>query len=163
MMYMQHELATFANQALQVCPGLSVRRLARRLTQSFDRHLSKTGLTLSQFAVLSAILLLEEEATAAEIARQLDADRSTLSRELSLLESRGLIETREIKGRRRALKLSLEGEALYREAWKNWQSGANEVDAIYGVERVSQIQRLLQELLTATHIIDADTAEVTPS
>lgn len=159
MMYMQHKLIDLAGQTLQLCPGLSVRRFARRLTQCFDRHLGKAGLTLSQFNLLTAILLLREEATAAEIARQLDADRSTLSRELSLLNGRGLIETAQIKGRKQSLKLSADGESLYREAWNHWQNGAKELDALYGAERMMHLRRQLQELLTATQYAQPDTSE----
>lgn len=149
MMHMHHELRPLAAQTYALCTGLSVRRLARRLTQSFERHLSTSELTLSQFNVLTAIILLGEEATAAEVARQLDADRSTLSRELSLLKERGLIETWQITGRKHALQLSPEGDSLYQVAWTSWEAGVRELEATYGATQMQELQRVLKALLAA--------------
>jgi DNA-binding MarR family transcriptional regulator len=162
MLYMQHELNALADQAARLCLGAQVRRITRRLTLAFDRHLGQAGLTLSQFNVLSAILLLEDQATAAEIARQLDADRSTLSRELGLLEERGLIETRLVTGRRRLLQLSQAGEQLYAEAWAHWQRASEEMDAIYGAERVMRMQQLIREFLAAPERSGESAADLTP-
>ncbi len=63
------------------CLGLHVRRAARIVTQIYDAALLPAGLAMNQFSLLVAIHLLDG-APISRLARELDADQTTVSRNL---------------------------------------------------------------------------------
>ena len=147
MMYMHHELEEMACRVPAQCLGTAVRQLARRVTQTYDYYLGVVGLTLSQFNVMSAILLLQDEASAARIGRHLDADRSTISREIALLVSREFVELGSTQGRTQCLGLSEKGERVYLRAWEAWETACGEIDRTYGVERSRDLCKTIHGML----------------
>ena len=144
---MHDQLEELARRASQECLGAGVRQLARRITQTFDLHLGEVGLTLSQFNVMTAIVLMREEASAAHLSKSLHADRSTLSREIGILVSRGIVQPDQARGRTRPLALSEIGRALYQQAWEAWETACRDIDRLYGADRAKELLSLIHRLL----------------
>jgi DNA-binding MarR family transcriptional regulator len=74
----------------QTCTGRSLRKATRAVSSLFDAAMRPTGLRHSQFGLLVA-LALAEEATVSKLARLMDLDRTTMTRNLAPLERRGLV------------------------------------------------------------------------
>jgi DNA-binding MarR family transcriptional regulator len=68
------------------CLCLASRRAARRITRAFDRELRPHGMRATQFTVL-AMLSLRGAMTIGELAEALGAERTTLTRNLALIEN----------------------------------------------------------------------------
>src|SRR3954471_16934719 len=77
----------------QQCVCLAARVEAQRLTRMFDERLRPFELTVNQFMLL-ATLVVGGPQTVTPLAGRLGIDRTTLSRNLSLAERRGLVRTR---------------------------------------------------------------------
>lgn len=72
------------------CADFNLRRATRRVSQAFDQALKPTGLKITQFSLLVACYL-NENLVLNKLARYMGMDRTTLSRNLALLEKRGLV------------------------------------------------------------------------
>jgi len=83
------EAARAAAEATR-CIALRARRLSRLVTKLFEDALRDQEITVAQFTLLGATVL-EGPLRPARLARLLDLEKSTLSRNLQLLETAGLL------------------------------------------------------------------------
>ncbi len=75
---------------LRQCYCIAIRAAARKATSIYDAALAPTGVTIAQFSLLRSI----ERATAlslTELGRMSDLDRSTVGRNVKVLERMGLV------------------------------------------------------------------------
>lgn len=72
------------------CVALRARRLSRLVTRLFEEALRRSGITVAQFTLLGATILAGP-LQPARLGRMLDLEKSTLSRNLRLLEAAGLV------------------------------------------------------------------------
>ena len=79
--------------ACRQCLCLAARRAARALTRDFDRRLRPHGIRATQFSVLTN-LLMRGPLTIGALAEVLGLDRTTLTRNLTLIEAAGWVEIR---------------------------------------------------------------------
>jgi hypothetical protein len=75
------------------CLCLASRRAAREITRSFDRLLRPHGLRVTQFSIL--VMLMRGPLTIGELAEKLGVERTTLSRNLALIESSSWVKIRQ--------------------------------------------------------------------
>jgi DNA-binding MarR family transcriptional regulator len=87
---MTPDLSVFATTR---CLCLAARRAARTITREFDQALRPRGLRATQFTLLSALHLAGSKPIG-ELAEVLSADRTTLTRNLSVAEKNGWVALR---------------------------------------------------------------------
>jgi DNA-binding MarR family transcriptional regulator len=80
--------ATFA--AVQRCTCFNLRKAARAVTQLYDEFMRPTGLRATQFSLLTVIRIVGKISITA-LAQEAVMDRTTLKRNLELLEREGLV------------------------------------------------------------------------
>jgi len=108
-------------EALSMCACTNFRRVSRAVTRFFDEALHPAGLRSTQFVILLA-LYIEQPAPIALLARQLVADRTTLIRNLAVLEKAGLVRSKRDKGRRlRQYSLTARGSRALHDAVPLWE------------------------------------------
>lgn len=94
------------------CLVLNTVRAARALTRRYDRALKPYGVTVIQFTVL-IVVSTSQGVSVNRMAERIGMDRTTLLRNLQLLERRGLVRaSRPEKGNIRHYALTGEGAAL---------------------------------------------------
>ena len=74
-------------------------------------------------------------------------DRTTLSRNLKVLEKKGLVCDNPPIGRQRQLMLSQEGRRVFEQAKELWQEAQRSFEDKLGPERMAQLNEILQLLL----------------
>lgn len=97
-MQMQQKMSAeskLAQEMQQACVGLRAGRLQRLIGRRFDQALRPLGLSISQMEVLSALTIIGTSARPSDLAAGLGIERSTMSRNLALMEQHGLIEPTE--------------------------------------------------------------------
>jgi DNA-binding MarR family transcriptional regulator len=94
----------------RTCVDFNLRRAARKVTKAFDEAIRPSGLKITQFSLLTAAYL-EENQNVGRLAELMGMDRTTLSRNLKLLEKRGLVKL-EPGQDRREVRVSLTNEGL---------------------------------------------------
>lgn len=122
-----------------LCLVLNTRMAARAVTRRADRKLRPFGVTATQFNILAA-LQKRPARSVTEMAETLAMERTTLSRNLDLVERKGLITTHGAEhGNGRVGSLTPKGEELvdaivpvWRQSQQELRSGLDE-DALQGL------------------------------
>lgn len=118
----------------KTCACFNLRRAARLVTQRFDRAFREAGITANQFSILMAAY--DQEGTLlTKMAGILGMERTTLSRNLSLLERRGVVSIKPGGDRReRRIAITKKGVQLLEKALPLWQRAQKEVMESVGPE-----------------------------
>jgi DNA-binding MarR family transcriptional regulator len=136
------DAAVFADCRNCLCQA--ARSAARGVTAVFDRHLRPHGLRVTQFTIL-ANLILRGAAPVTALAEALGADRTTLTRNLALLERNGWIETRTDgnDARRHLVSATAKGRAVADDALPAWREAQAAVAATFGGADVAALRRMV--------------------
>jgi DNA-binding MarR family transcriptional regulator len=125
------------------CIAFGVRRVSRMVNNHYDHHLAPVGIRSTQFTILNALKALED-VTINELAEQLQTDRTTLTRNLKLLQDKGLVLKATGEDRRsRHISLSAAGKRKVDRATKAWAAAQEELLQRLGR---SSYRRLMSEL-----------------
>lgn len=121
------------------CACFNLRRASRMVTQIFDDYLRPTGLKTTQFSLLVAAFIQRKQVLS-KLAKLLGMDRTTLSRNLKLLEKKGLVKLGRGDDRREVLvSLTEKGEEALTEAAPLWQKAQDRVTNGVGMEKWLQM------------------------
>lgn len=124
------------------CLCLAVRRAARTITRTFDRELRAHGLRATQFTMLSA-LKLKGPRTIGELADLLGTERTTLTRNLALVEARSLVTIRAgADARSRIIAITTQGRGALRAALPTWRRVQDELVESIGAQAANSLRRL---------------------
>ncbi len=136
-----------AREILRECVCSRTRMLDRVLSRLFDDSLAPLGVRASQLTVLALIGAMEG-LRAADVARYLEMDKSTVSRGLVLLRARGWIEESAgpTKGSRR-LDVTAEGRALLHSTLPLWRSAVEGAREALGGESVEALREAADSYL----------------
>jgi DNA-binding MarR family transcriptional regulator len=141
------DIAAFSDCRNCLCSAS--RSAARGVTSVYDAHLRPHGLRITQFTILSNLVLRGATPVVA-LAKWLGVDRTTLTRNLSLLESNGWIKTRsdEDDARTHLVSLTAKGRAIARDALPAWREAQDSVVAAFGAADVAALYRLANTKMT---------------
>lgn len=127
------------------CTCFRVRRLARRVTKIYEESLAPTGLSVTQYTILS-MLRHVGPMSMSELSQRLGMDRTTLTRTLRPLESMGhLSNTPEADRRQRRITLTEEGKVVLRAASPAWKRAQASVFAILGDDGTVSLNQTLDQ------------------
>jgi len=122
------------------CSCFAVRRAARTITQHYDRHLRPSGLRVTQFTTLG-VLSLFGPLPLTGLAERLATERTTVTRNLKLLLSRGLVTEFESDDRRvRTLAITPRGTAAARSALPYWRKAQASLAEELGLRAIEGLQ-----------------------
>lgn len=129
------------------CLSFKVRRAARALGQRYDAALAPHALTHPQFSLLSVLASLGLRSLG-ELAAVSTTDRTTLTRNLGLLERQGLVEGRPGRDKRtRRFVLTPKGRKLQAAAKPAWLEVQTEMHGLLGKARFERLHADLDVLL----------------
>jgi DNA-binding MarR family transcriptional regulator len=119
----------------------AVRQAARHLSKLYERHLSKVGMTPTQFSLLNT-LSRHPRSTMIELANTLVMDRTTLVRVLKPLLRDGLVATyAEGQGDRRLrLMLTERGREKISEATVYWRAAQASFESTFGHDEAAHLR-----------------------
>ncbi len=114
------------------CAALRARMAARKLTRHYDRALRPAGLKITQFTLLVTVAEGKVKSLTA-LADLLALERSSLVRNVKLLEDEGLIESAPSgDGRALGLRLTKAGRKKLTQALPLWREAQGEVETSLG-------------------------------
>lgn len=125
------------------CLCLAARRASRSITRAFDRELRACGLRATQFTLLSALQLKGPQSINA-LADLLGAERTTVSRNLALVEQRSLviIKTDKADARSRIAAITAQGLSALIAAMPTWCAVQSNLTATLGQDAARGLRRL---------------------
>jgi len=129
-----------------ICYCSSLRSAARKVTALYDEALAPAGLTVAQFALLRRIERKGPLSLTA-LAQLSDLDRSTVGRNVKVLEREGWAACAEAADlREAAVSVTAAGADALRRAAPLWRSAQERIEAILGAESAKGLLRLSRSL-----------------
>lgn len=127
-------------ERLADCTCFAIRGAARKITMFYDRHLSPAGIKSTQFTLL-AILASEKILPLVHLAKLAQLDRTSLTRNIAVLEKKGWVEQAPSKdARQKLLRLTPAGLQKLEEAAPLWTAAQDKVKGIFGPENVGRLR-----------------------
>lgn len=109
------------------CICTNLRQAAHRVTDIYDRALAPAGLKVTMYRLLKTVRDTPEQSLS-QLAARLEIDRSTLGRNLGVLERRGLVSRVGQKdARARCVALTTAGKAALDRAEPLWQAAQDDI------------------------------------
>lgn len=138
----------------RLCLSASLRRTERLVTRHYDAYLADAGVTAVQLPMLATIAAAPEP-TFRLLTEQLGVDRSTLSRNLALLERLGYVAIGEPSGPKPGpISLTAKGRDALRRAHERWKLAHAELMAAMDEESVATGMSFLTKLRDQTRKMD---------
>ncbi|HMN82138.1 MAG TPA: MarR family winged helix-turn-helix transcriptional regulator [Burkholderiaceae bacterium] len=127
----------------QGCTNLKLRQLGRMATRHYDRYVAGVGLKNTQYALLSHIVGLGP-IRPGDLARRMQMDASTLTRNLQPLAAQGWVTIGAGEdARSRLVEATAAGRAKRAEGQRAWKAAQTALNERLGVERVAALHELL--------------------
>ncbi|MGA9423399.1 MAG: MarR family transcriptional regulator, partial [Rhodanobacteraceae bacterium] len=125
------------------CLCLASRRAARTITRRFDRELRAHGLRATQFTLLSALHVAGPLPIGA-LAELLSSERTTVTRNLALVERHGFVTVRAdpADARSRIAAITSKGSRALRGAMTTWRRVQSELTATIGTQTADRLRQL---------------------
>jgi DNA-binding MarR family transcriptional regulator len=118
------------------------------MAQQYDAAFRPVGLAQTQFTLLVAVHLLEPVAIT-QLAQELLTDQTTITRNIKVLEQRGLVAIKPGDDRRIKLaSLTVEGQAVLEQALHLWEQAQSELRHHFGEQKWQTLLSLLSEVKT---------------
>lgn len=137
----------------RICACANLRKAARAVTRLYDRILRPTGLRVTQLALLVAVSALGP-ISVTTLAKKTLMDRTTLGKNLKLLENRYLIRIRPGEDRRvREVALSDEGLDILLKALPYWEEAQDKMIKGIGEEGMSDLLSNLSTVVSLSRKI----------
>lgn len=134
-------------QVRAMCACNQLRRATRGITQLYESALAPSNLKATQLPILVG-LGSAGDLSVSTLADALALDRTTLTRNLRVLEDRGLIRTGESDddARVRIVSLTLDGADVLAAALERWEAMQRVVEQRFGRERLTALYAELEAL-----------------
>ncbi len=133
----------------QGCTNLKPRQLGRMVTRHYDRHLAAVGLKNTQYALLSHVVKLGP-IRPGDLARRMQMDASTLTRNLQPMVAKGWLQVGEGEDARSRLVIATaQGHAKRTEGQRAWKAAQLALNGLLGPEQVSALHALLDASIQA--------------
>ena len=128
------------------CICTHLRRAARGVSRHYDEALAGFGINVAQFSLLRHLQRLDKPSISS-LADAMGLDRSTLGRNLKVLEADGLVALAEGDDLRNRLVLLTElGAARVRDAEPAWEQAQTQLVDTLGEDQRDELVRLLKQL-----------------
>lgn len=128
------------------CAGANLRMSTRVVTQAFNHALEPSGLTITQFTLLTT-LAKRGPLSIGQLGEISEADHTTLTRNLKPLEKQKLIASYAGEDQRtRLVNLTEAGEQKLEQALPLWETVQNKINTTMGQDRYEFFLKELQEL-----------------
>ena len=134
----------YANEVAEECLAQRLRAVSRIVSNIYDGELAGYGLTASQFGILATSLKLGT-ASQNEIAEVHRVEKSTLSRNLKLMEESGWIEL-ERRGRNVDVEVTKGGKDIFCKSVDRWRKAQANLKRHLRNEGVNAVEVLAASL-----------------
>ncbi|QJW56454.1 hypothetical protein HL670_03350 [Serratia plymuthica] len=127
----------------QGCTNLKLRQLTRMVTRHYDHYVAETGLKNTQYALLSHVVKLGP-IRPVDLAKRMQMDASTLTRNLQPLAVQGLLKVSAgDDSRSRLVDATEAGHAKRAEAQRAWKLAQTALNELLGIDRIAALHNLL--------------------
>ena len=143
----KQQLADMDMMLSQNCIDFNLRKATRAITQFYDSKIRDAGITVTQHTLLTIIKILQP-ITITKLSDTAVMDRTTLARNLKLLEKKSLVEINPGQDRRqRLVSLTKLGEKTRTKSLPLWESAQSELLSNFGTKNWEGVKNELSKLV----------------
>lgn len=126
------------------CYCTLLRKATRRLGAAYDEVLAPFGINIAQFSLLR-MMSRSGPISLTELGKIAELDRSTIGRNVRVIERMGLVETRrgDNDQREALVKLTPHGKQVYDEAALYWENCQRAIESRLGGEKIKALQDIV--------------------
>jgi DNA-binding MarR family transcriptional regulator len=142
----QHAIADdLAKEVCGGCFGMRVARLHRVVARLYEQALQTAGLTQPQMEVLASLISAARPVRPAALAARLMLERSTISRNLALMQNRGWVAVTETSATGRAMSVTITdaGLAAFTSAGTAWRRAQADAARMLGPDAAQVLDQWL--------------------
>lgn len=143
---LEEEAEEVARLISSACLAQRARRIDRVITRIYDHELKASGLRGTQLNTLVALSLMKT-ARPARLAEALQLEKSTLSRNVTRLESLGFVDVTRLEDGGQELRLSRAGMRALTSAQEGWNRAQTRVEALLGSAALPTLSRFARRLV----------------
>ena len=133
------------------CACFNTRKVARLLGQVYDRALEPSGLKNTQFAAL-AVAAGHGPISITELSRSMEIERTTLTRNLQLLQRDGLVRIGTgVDARSKTVTVTARGKRRLKAALPLWAAAQERVSQTFGGKRWKSLRAELDAMRASLH------------
>ncbi len=130
----------------ETCLCIDLRTAAQQLTQIYDEAMKSSGITVTQFSQLHLIQTLDGP-TLKELSTASQLERSTLGRNLRVLEKLGFVSMRVgDDARTRTIHLTTRGRNAFKRAVPLWRGVQQELTGRLGIGGRDELNAMMESL-----------------
>ncbi len=138
-------------EVANACACANFRKVSRVITQFYDSALRPSGLRATQYTLMVPVALMGSP-TITQLAEEIVIDRTTLTRDLKVLEGKGLVEITPGADRRtRVVTLTDAGRQALAEALPLWEQAQSAVVEGLSQQRWGSMLKDLQHTVALVH------------
>jgi DNA-binding MarR family transcriptional regulator len=128
------------------CVGFNLRKTSRLLSQLYERAFKSVGIKGTQFSLLMAVAG-NKDSTIGKLSQPLGMERSTLSRNVAILQKKGLVTIEQGEDRRQQrIRITDSGLSVLQDALPLWQGVQERLCRELGEERIKNLLEDMQHL-----------------
>ena len=128
------------------CYCTVLRSATRRMAAFYDEAMAPLGINIAQFSLLRSVARLEP-VILTELGRRMELDRSTIGRNVRVLERMGLVTLGSGKDRREAtVTLAEAGRRVLQEATPLWEVAQAALEARMGAKATQELREILNRI-----------------
>jgi DNA-binding MarR family transcriptional regulator len=151
-MEQQHAIADdLAAEVADACLGMRVARLHRVIARRYEQALQTAGLSQPQMEVLASLIIAAGPVRPAALAARLMLERSTLSRNLALMQKKGWVAVAETSATGRAMSVTVTnaGAAAFTSADSAWRRAQADTARMLGPDAAPTLDQWLGSAVAA--------------
>ena len=139
------EAAKVAQVIASDCIGARVRILNRAVSRIYDDMIRPHGIKFSQLNILT-VVTSHGPIQQMEVGHILSLEKSTLSRNVTLMEAKGWLQSQAGEGRNRLLVVTPKGRELLVNAAPDWATAQERVAAMLGAQTAVELRQAADQL-----------------
>ena len=134
-----------------VCACGALRKATRLVTQMYDEALKPSGLLITQFGILMPIKKYQP-VTITQLANWVVMDRTTLTRNLKILEKQGLVSIEPGQDQRtRIIRITHKAENMLNTAIPLWEAAQKQFIKTVGEHKWTELKTGLTHIINRIH------------
>ena len=129
----------------EYCNCYIIRKISSKISKIYDNALKTSGLKITQYAILKYISI-SKKTNLKNLSTAMDYNRSTLGRNLRILEKKELIRFNKGKDKREVeITITNYGIKIFKIATQSWKNINNQVSENLGRNKIKMLREILND------------------
>tara|TARA_B100002052_G_scaffold294865_1_gene320358 strand:- start:1780 stop:2190 length:411 start_codon:yes stop_codon:yes gene_type:complete len=129
----------------EYCNCYTIRKISSKISKIYDNALNTVDLKITQYAILKYIIILKKTSLK-NLSTAMDYNRSTLGRNIRVLERKKLIRFNKGEDKREVeITITDDGQKIFKIARQSWENINNQISENLGKNKRKMLEEILND------------------